>query len=270
MRVKGKVVLVTGGGSGIGRNLVLDLVHRGAKVAALDINDQTLQETVKLAGDLGENISTHVVNITNREAVEALPEAIIQKHGAIDAIINNAGIIQPFERVNDLDYGVIERVINVNLWGPIYVTKTFLPYLLERPEGHIVNVSSMGGFFPFPGQTMYGATKAGVKLFTEGLYAELSEETNVKVTVVFPGAIATNISSNSGLDVDEAEGEEAADAGRALPADEAAKIIIDGMEKDKYNIFVGSDARMMDIMYKLSPKRAVAFIKKQMAGHLPE
>ena len=266
MKITGKVVLVTGGGSGIGRNLVMELVKRGAEVAAVDINEDALKETVALAGELGEKISTYVVNIANREAVEALPEKVIARHGRIDGIINNAGIIQPFVRINDLDYDVMERVVNVNLWGPIYMTKSFLPYLLERPEAHIVNVSSMGGFFPFPGQTMYGATKAGVKLFTEGLYAEL-KDTNVNVTVVFPGAINTNITKNSGVEREAPAAENAeAGANRALPADQAAKIILDGMEKDKYNVFVGSDAKMMDVMYKLNPKGAVGFITKQMSG----
>jgi short-subunit dehydrogenase len=97
-----------------------------------------------------------------------------------------------------LPYDAIERVLNVNLYGVIYMTKAFLPHLLTRPEAHIVNVSSMGGFFPVPGQSLYGASKAAVKLLTEGLYSELID-TNVRVTAVFPGAIATNISQNSGL-----------------------------------------------------------------------
>ncbi len=154
MKVQGKVILVTGGGSGIGRNLVLNLVNKGAKVAAADINPQTLQKTTDLAGELGNKISQYIVNITDRKAVEDLPEKIIARHGAVDGIINNAGIIQPFVKVNDLEYEVIERVMNVNFWGQLYVIKAFLPILLNRSEAHIVNVSSMGGFFPFPGQTI--------------------------------------------------------------------------------------------------------------------
>lgn len=264
MKVQGKVFFVTGGGSGIGRNLVLNLVSRGAEVATADINSDSLQETVALAGDFGDKISTYVVNIADRQAVEALPEQIIDRHGAVDGIINNAGIIQPFVRVGDLEYEAIERVMNVNFWGPVYVIKSFLPYLLKRHEAHIVNVSSMGGFFPFPGQTMYGASKAGVKLLTEGLHSEL-KDTNVKVTVVYPGAIATNINENSGLNGNGAS-EEGSSALKPLPADEAARIIIDGVEKDKYSVHVGSDSKMMDLFYRISPKRAAGFIAKQMEG----
>lgn len=268
MKVKGKVFFITGGGSGIGRNLVLNLVNKGAEVAAADINSETLLETVELAGSLGEKISTYIVNVTDRSAVEDLPEKIIARHGAIDGIINNAGIIQPFVKVNDLDYEVIERVMNVNFWGQLYVIKAFLPYLLKRPEAHIVNISSMGGFFPFPGQTLYGASKAGVKLLTEGLNSELSD-TNVKVTVVFPGATETNISENSGIAV-EMDQEEGSAAMKALPASEAAEIIIEGIEKDRYSVLVGQDAKMMDLLYRVSPKRAAAYINKQMKHLLPD
>ncbi len=115
-------------------------------------------------------------------------------YGYVDGIINNAGIIQPFVRVNDLSYDAIESVINVNFYGTLYMVKTFLPHLLRRPEAHIVNISSMGGFLPVPGQTIYGAQK--LPWFqTEGLHSEL-KDTNVRVTVVFLGAINTNITMN--------------------------------------------------------------------------
>jgi NAD(P)-dependent dehydrogenase (short-subunit alcohol dehydrogenase family) len=268
MKVQGKVFFVTGAGSGIGRELVLNLAKRGAQVAAADINPETLQETIRLVGALGERISTHVVNVADRKAVEALPEQIIARHGAIDGIINNAGIIQPFVGIENLELDVMERVVDVNLWGPIYVIKAFLPYLLERPEAHIVNVSSMGGFFPFPGQTMYGASKAGLKLLTEGLYSELSD-TNVRVTVVYPGAIDTNISENSGLGDAYASNADSS-ALKPLQAGVAAQIIIDGIEKDKYSVLVGSDAKMMDLLYRISPKRAAGLISKMMKGLMAE
>jgi NAD(P)-dependent dehydrogenase (short-subunit alcohol dehydrogenase family) len=264
MNVKDKVIVVTGGGSGIGRELVLALLARGARVAALDINPATLHETHALAGANADKVSLHIVNIADRQAVEALPQQVIQTHGVVDGLINNAGIIQPFVRVNDLDYQAIERVLNVNLYGVIYMTKAFLPHLLKRPAAHIVNVSSMGGFFPVPGQSIYGASKAAVKLFTEGLYAELLD-TPVRVTAVFPGAIATNISENSGV-VMEMTPEMEAQAAKfnPLPAPKAAQIILDGMQKDKFQVYVGQDARMMNLLYRLDPRRATRFMYDQM------
>jgi len=268
MQASGKTIAVTGGGNGIGRELVLNLLGRGARVAALDMSETGLAETVKLAGAEADKLSTHVVNITDRAAVETLPAAIIERHGQVDGVINCAGIIQPFVKVNELDYASIERVMNVNFWGLVYVTKTLLPYLLDRPAAHIVNVSSMGGFLPVPGQSIYGASKAAVKLLTEALHSELTE-TNVSVTVVFPGAIATDISRNSGLAAPSASeaSEDAPKFKMTLPAD-AARIIVDAMERDAYRVTVGKDATMMDRLSRLMPERAAALIYKQMASLL--
>lgn len=271
MKVQGKVFVVTGGGNGMGRELVLLLLSKGARVAAVDIKEDALKETAELAGANKDKLSLHVVNITNREAVEALPAEVIAKHGAVDGLINNAGIIQPFVRIKDLDYAAIERVMNVNFYGMLYVTKAFLPHLLKRPQGHIANISSMGGFLPVPGQTVYGASKAAVKLFTEGLNSELLN-TNVRVTVIFPGAIGTNIAANSGVSIS-GPNEEAMKnqkAPKTLPPAEAAKMMVDAIEKDKYSVFVGQDSAFMNFLYRLSPERAAKFIFKQMQSLLPD
>lgn len=268
MKVAGKTIVVTGGGNGMGRELTLLLLQKGARVAALDINEATLKETTILAGDHQGRLSTHLANITDREAISALPEAIIQTHGAVDGVINNAGIIQRFVKIKDLEIKDMERVFNVNFWGMVNITKTFLPHLLKRPEAHIVNTSSMGGFLPVPGQTAYGASKAAVKLFTEGLHSELLS-TNVHVTVVFPGAIATNISANSGVAVSSDAAAKAPKIKMTLPG-KAAEIIVDGMEKNKYRVLVGSDARMMDFLCRIMPERAAKIIYNQMRSLLAD
>jgi short-subunit dehydrogenase len=264
MKVKGKVIVVTGGGNGMGKEIVLHLLSKGAKVIAVDKNESALKETAGTADMLGYSLKTFVVDITNRQDVETLADNAIAHFGYVDGIINNAGIIQPFVKLNDLGYEVIERVINVNLYGTLYVTKAFLPHLLSRPEAHIVNISSMGGFLPVPGQTIYGATKAAVKLLTEGLNSEL-RNTNVKVSVVFPGAIRTNIMGNSGLPVEDKPMSKAQEALLTLPS-KAAEIIIRGMENDKYRVLVGMDSKFLDFYYRLNPKAAAAFISKKMKG----
>lgn len=265
MKVESKVIVVTGAGSGIGRELALQLLKKGARVAAVDLSEKALLETVELAGNLKERLSTHVVNIADRAAVEKLPEAVMAAHGQVDGLINNAGIIQPFVRFADLPYSDIERMINVNFYGTIYMTKSFLPNFLKRPEAHVVNIASMGAFLPVPGQTLYGASKAATKLLTEGLYTELLH-TNVRVTVVFPGAIATNIMSNSGVEL-KGRDENSKKMKTILPQD-AARQIISGMEADKFRVLVGSDARFMDFLYRLAPKRAAEFIASQMGALL--
>mgnify|MGYP002713106940 CR=1 FL=1 len=267
MNLTNKVVVVTGGGSGIGRALVLNLVKEGARVAAVDLNENALRETLQLAGQNQDKISLHIVNISDREAVDALPDQVIEAHGTVDGLINNAGIIQPFIKFAELGYDAIERVINVNLYGVIYMTKAFLPHLTKRPEAHIINVSSMGGFFPFPGQTLYGASKAAVKILTEGLYSELLE-TNVNVTVVFPGAINTNITKNSGVSIG-TETEASANVPMTSP-DDAAETIINGIKKNKFQVYIGKDAKMMNLFYKLFPQRATRFIQGRMKGMLKD
>ena len=268
MNVNGKVIVVTGGGSGIGRQLVLELLRRGARVASVDLSAEGLAETTELAGEMRSRLSSHQLNITDLPAVEALPEAVIAAHGAVDGIINNAGIIQRFIPFKDLTIAEIERVMNINYYGAIYMTKVFLPHLLKRPEAHIVNIASMGGFLPVPGQTIYGSSKAAIKLFTEGLHSELMD-TNVHVTVVFPGATATNITVNSGLMTKE-EQANLKSGHKMTPADTAARIIIDAMEKNKYRQMVGQDAKMMDIYYRLMPEKAASLIYKSMKNLVPK
>jgi short-subunit dehydrogenase len=268
MKIQGKVFVVTGGGNGIGRELVLQIVKKGGKAAAIDIREEGLQETVSLAGELKSNISTHVVNITDRAAVTALPEKILARQGVVDGLINCAGIIQRFVFVKDLTFEDIERVMNVNFYGTVNMTKTFLPLLLARPEAHLINVSSMGGFLPVPGQTIYGASKAAVKLFTEGLYSELMD-TNVKVTAVFPGAIGTNIAVNSGVAMPGAETTETSKIKMTLPP-AAAETIIKGIEKNAYHVFIGSDSKSMDMLVRLMPKRATKIIYDQMKSIMPK
>lgn len=266
MKVQNKVIVVTGAGSGMGRALTLRLVVMGAKVAAVDLNGDSLAETANLAGSKKDQISTHVVNVSDKAAVDALPQAVIDAHGTVDGIINNAGIIQPFVRLADLDDKAIERVLNVNLYGVIYMTRAFLPHLLKRPEAHVANVSSMGGFFPVPGQTIYGASKAAVKLLTEGLYAEMIE-TNVNVTVIFPGAIATNITANSGVSTP-GQADAESSSMRTTTAEDAAQMIIDGIERDKFQVYVGNDAKLMNFFYRISPLRATKFMYNQMKSLL--
>ena len=269
MKIQNKVMVVTGGGNGIGRELVLNLLSRGARVAAVDINTSALAETGELSGAKKDALTTHTVNITERKAVEALADHIIAQHGTVDGLINCAGVIQPFVRLKDLEYEAIERVMNVNFFGTLHMIKVFLPHLLTRPEAHITNISSMGGFMPFPGQTIYGASKAAVKTLTECLQSELMN-TNVRVTVVFPGAVGTNIMSNSGV----AMCEKMASAQQTLQRlmltpSKAAQIIVDGIERDRHRILVGIDSVFMDFMYRLNPRRATRFIFHQMKSMLP-
>ena len=263
MQVQGKSIVVTGGGSGIGRQLVLELVRRGASVTAADIRQEGLDETQGLAGARADKVATVIADVTDRAAVDQLASSAVDTFGAVDGYISNAGIIQPFVRLTELEYESIDRVISVNLYGAIHMAKTFVPLLLERPVAHLANVSSMGAFLPVPGQTIYGAAKAGVKLLSEGLYSELLE-TNVGVSVVMPGAVATDITTNSGVDIPVDPDEVDESRFPTTAPDDAARIIVDGIEKDRLHILVGRDARMMNVANRVAPKRSTHLIQKQM------
>lgn len=259
--MNGKNWIVTGGGNGIGRDVVLELLRRGAGVAAVDLRADSLAETAELAGAAAKLV-TFELDITDRDGVFALPDRVVAELGPIDGLINVAGIIQPFVPFAELDEDTMRRVVDVNLWGTIHPIRAVLPHLLERPEAHIVNVSSMGGFMPFPGQTMYGAAKAGVKLLTEGLYAELLS-TTVGVSLAMPGAVATDIIKNSGAGTRGVDDTEDAPLD-PLPPEEAARIILDGAEANKLHILVGKDARLLDLLSRIAPESTTRMVAKRL------
>jgi short-subunit dehydrogenase len=260
MEIANKVFVVTGGGNGIGREVVLALLNGGGRVAAVDLREEGLAETAALAA-AGDRLSTHPVDISDRKAVEKLPAAVQKAHGAVDGLVNVAGIIHQFKPISELTFDEIERVINVNFWGTVNTVKTFLPALLERPAASVVNVSSMGALVPFPGQSAYGASKAAVKLFTEGLYAEL-RGTKVAMTVVFPGAVGTNITGNSGVKM---AGAAAGGANMKMTtAASAGAQIVEAIEKGTYKLRIGGDSKLLDRLARLMPQRATGIIADQM------
>ncbi|GAB3757610.1 SDR family oxidoreductase [Zhihengliuella somnathii] len=274
-----KVFVVTGGGNGIGREVVFQLLGRNARVAAVDLNEAALAETARLA-NAGEKLSTHTVNITDRDAVAALPAQVKQVHGQVNGLVNMAGIIHDFKPIAELDRSAIERVMDVNYWGTVNTTTAFLPDLTAGPPATLMNVASMGCLVPFPGQSAYGASKAAVKLFTEGLVAE-NHGNKLSVSIVFPGAIATEITKNSGAQMPgpaagseptlgrkAKRGKKKDKAPQTTSAYDAAAQIVRAIEGDKQRVLIGKDAVMLDRMARLMPAKAITIIAKKMAGML--
>ena len=262
MNVQGKNIVVTGGGNGVGRKLVLQLLSKGATVFAVDINEDALMETALEAVD-SRRLYHYVVDISDREAVFRFADAVIKEHGKVDGIINNAGIIQPFLSLKELEMDRIDKVMKINFYGTLYMVKAFLPHLLTRPEAHIVNVSSMGGFLPVPGQSIYGASKAAVKLMTEALSSEL-KGTNVSVSVVIPGGIATDIKKNS--DIAHSVSSDTSKSNMILSPSKAAELIIKSMEKKKLRNYIGKDCNIMNFLYKMNSMFAMNMINKVMSA----
>lgn len=266
MQIADKVFVVTGGGNGIGREVVLALLARGGRVAAVDLSETGLAETARLA-PLGGRLTTHAVDITDRAAVEKLPAEVAERHGQVDGLLNVAGIVQRFARVNDLSFADIERVMAVNFWGVVAMTKAFLPMLLARPEAALVNVASMGALVPVPGQSAYGASKAAVKLLTEGLYAEL-RGTSVAVTVVFPGGVGTGILANSGVAMPSRSPDNGGTGSKLTSAVDAGRQIVEAVGKGSYRVRIGGDARLLDRLSRLMPQRATALVADKMKALL--
>lgn len=262
MRIAGKVFVVTGGGDGIGREVVLELLRRGGRVAAIDVRGEALAETTARAAST--HVRPYILDITDRLAVDALPALVEGDFGQVDGLVNIAGIIQRFVHINELSMEEIEHVMAVNFWGTVYMDKAFLPVLLARPEAVLLNVSSMGALVPVPGQGAYGASKAAVKLLTECLYAEL-QGSPVAVIEVIPGAVGTQITANSGV---AAPTMPAGVVPKVTSASAAARQIVDAIQHDEFRVLIGSDARMLDRLSRLSPQRAITTVARRMRAML--
>jgi short-subunit dehydrogenase len=204
---------------------------------------------------------------SRRPAVEKLPGEVGAAHGQVDGLVNVAGIVHRFARVHELTFDEIERVMAVNFWGVVTMDKAFLPVLLARPQASLVNVSSMGALVPVPGQSAYGASKAAVKLLTEGLYAEL-RGTSVAVTVVFPGGVGTNILTNSGVSMPGRDADSSGTRSKLTSPADAGRQIIEAIEKGSYRVRIGGDARLLDRLSRLMPQRGTALVADRMKSLL--
>ncbi|MBL4868693.1 MAG: SDR family NAD(P)-dependent oxidoreductase [Pseudomonadales bacterium] len=249
--LRDKVAVVTGAGSGIGRETSIALAQKGCHLALVDVNAAGMKETADLIATLGLRVSTHVVDVSNKAAMIALPEEVIKEHGRVNIIINNAGveITKSFE---DQTVDDIEWIVGINFWGVVYGCKFFLPYLRQESEGHIVNVSSMFGFYGIPAQSSYCATKFAVRGLTESLRAELGNS-NIGVTCIHPGAINTNIMKNERTIGSKLEESSDKLMKYATQPATVAKKIVRGIEKNKRRVRVGPDAYFTDWLVRLSP-----------------
>lgn len=256
-KLAGKVVAVTGAASGIGRALAQALQDRGAHLALADVNEVGLQETAALLSSV-TRVTTQVVDVCDREGVEAWAAQTVQEHGGVDAIINNAGLAAR-GTVSDMAYEDFKRVIDVDMWGVVHGVRAFLPHLRKRGSGHIVNVSSINGMVPFALNGPYNMAKYAVLGLSETLMQELENEP-IQVSCVHPGGIRTNIVRN-------AKGMSNRDASTfnriaRTSAEEAAAVILDGMEKNTPRIYVGLDAKLMAAAKRLAPGLTVRMVGK--------
>ncbi len=268
MNLNGKIAVVSGAGSGIGRQLVIQLANKGATVVGADINPETLNESMELIADGSADHMAHVLNIADGKKVASFAEEVVKKYGSVDVLINNAGIIQPFVTVSALTLDQIQRIFDVNLWGTVFMIKAFLPHLRNSPDAHLVNLSSMGAFVPVPGQVIYGASKAAIQLLTEGLISEL-HGTSVNATIVFPGAVDTNIAQNA-PDITKEDLEKlggsatSSEETQSTSAADAAAQILEAIENNQKRLYVGKDSKMMHLVSRISMNKASDLIRDQL------
>lgn len=250
-----KVVVITGAGSGIGRALALDFAQRGARLALNDYNADTLAETESQCTQAGAEVFSQAFDVSAHAAYSAFAEEVIQHFGAVDIVINNAGVTTSSERMlDDLSMEDIEWVLRINLFGVMYGTRLFLPHLKQRPESALVNISSIFGYVGIPGQTPYCTTKFAVRGLNEALWLEL-QKTNVRVLSVHPGGIKTNIARNARHAEKNPRMVERFEKHLTptLPA-EAARQIIVGIQQKKRRILIGKDAKRIHFLRKWFPK----------------
>lgn len=255
-RFAGRVAIVTGAASGIGRELAVQLADRGCRVAAADIDTEGLAATCERITSKGATATPHVVDVSDRQGIERFAADVVAEHGSAHILVNNAGVTV-VERAEKLSRADFDWVMKTNFWGVVNGVEAFLPQLSRADEAHIVNVSSVFGIMAMPLQAAYNASKFAVRGYTEALKMELSA-TNIGVSCVHPGGIKTNITRNSrigdGALYVSAEEFNAAFEKQALttPAG-AAATIIRGIERNRRRILIGRDAKLIDWIVRFLP-----------------
>lgn len=269
MQLNDRVAVVTGAGGGIGRATCEALARRGCDIAAVDVRAETAEQTAELVRSLGRSASVHVADVRELSEMEALAEHVVEQHGAVHVLVNNAGVTSAgaleSEPVEDLHW-----IVDINLWGVVNGCRAFLPELRRADEAHIVNLSSMVGLLGLPHNVSYSMTKAAVRGFSEALRAELVTSP-VGLTVVFPGAINTDIiASARGAEAERLAGLSGSRLAPVLlrPPSAVAKGIVKGIERDRARVVVGPDAHVLSAVSRVVPGRSglVGRLTNRIAG----
>ncbi len=249
---EGRVAVITGAASGIGRATCLRLAERGCTIAAADIDTAGLESLEKVLRERGTLVSTHRVDVSSSSEMESFAGEVEDFHAAAHILVNNAGVViaGTFEeqRLEDLEW-----LLGINYWGVVYGCHYFLPLLARQREAHIVNLSSMFGFLGLPAQSGYCATKAAVRALSESLWADLRPK-RIGVTSIHPGCIDTSIVRSGRIDDEDARNEVQGLFDRmGAPPDVVAKAIVRGIEKNKLRVRVRPESVLTEWLKRLAP-----------------
>jgi len=251
---EGKIAVITGAGSGIGRALAQQLNRQGCELHISDINPATLAETV--ASLTRSDVPAHPreLDVADRAAVHAWAEDVAAASGHVDILVNNAGVALA-SLVEDCDYADLEWLMGINFWGVIHGTYAFLPLLRKAEQGHVINLSSVFGLIGVPTQSAYNAAKFAVRGYTEAMRQEMAG-TNIHVCCVHPGGIRTNIARDmrggEPGQTPEQRSEQFQKRTRTSPESAAAQILR-AIEKRKKRLLIGWDARLISLIVRLLP-----------------
>lgn len=256
-QLSGRVAVVTGAGSGIGRATALELAGRGCVLALVDIDATGLHATQQAVEQRGAKASTHVADVSDPDRMATLPDEVLAHHAVCHILINNAGVLTVGKFAED-SLENLRWIIGINVFGVVHGCHYFLPVLSEADEAHIVNVSSMAAFVGIPQNASYSLTKGAIRSFTEALRGELVGS-SVGVSTLFPGAVGSDI-------MDRARGahaERLAAFGKTRiapylrrPPEVAARQIVRAIEHDKPRVLLGPDARTIDVVARILPGRS--------------
>jgi NAD(P)-dependent dehydrogenase (short-subunit alcohol dehydrogenase family) len=250
--LKGRVAVVSGAASGIGRAVSLELGKHGCDLAICDLDDTGLEQTANEVRALGRRVSRHRVDVADRQQMQRFADQVVAEYGRVEILVNNAGVTvtADFEQHSLEDW---EWILGVNLWGVIHGCKFFLPHLKQAGEAHIVNVSSVFGLIGVPGQSSYCATKFAVRGLSEALWAELKSH-GIGVTCVHPAGVRTNIvrSARTADEADKAQAVEFIDSNSITP-ERCAQRIVRAIRDNRMRLLDSPTAFVIDTIKRVTP-----------------
>lgn len=252
MNIKGKVCVVSGAGSGIGRAVALAMAQKGGRLAISDVDPQRLSDVSQELEEMGAEVHSQTLDVRSWSGYQAYAQDVIDHFGTVDIVVNNAGVALGSYTITDIPMDEFEWVMNINFWGMVYGTKAFLPHLRKQKEAAVANVSSILGLGAISHQSAYCSSKFAIRGFTESLRMEsYIDFPHVNVLSIHPGGIQTNIAKDARW----ADSEKSRQEQEALAknfektfintAEYAANDIIEAIEKNKKRLLIGSDAKKM-------------------------
>ncbi len=257
---KGKTAIVTGAGSGIGQALAIALSKANCNLALIDINEEALDLTVDLIADRSIKISKHIADLSDEKQVYNLHKKVLSEHGKAELLFNIAGVAAG-GNFEELESDIFENAMRINFLSMVYMMKAFWGTMKEASQAHIINMSSVTGKAAFAKNSAYSASKFAIAGFTNSVAYEL-ENSSIKFSVVYPGAISTNISVNSISSGGNGDPNARALIANGMNPCKAAEIILKGVRRGKREIVVGADAKMVLLTQKFLPIKYWGIIKR--------